>query len=692
MPTLQQVPQSIVEEFDWVPNASVTHMEIINGAYLSKNPNAVFFFRKPDFLSALPEKFQKQFSDTDTYSVAALAALKEKVRARFGAQQVKDYDCQFAKIDDLSGAEKVALNGLESLSDEIYKFLTAAISKQYPLSSHTPSLVETALAPHKQVLTSLPNTVLGRDAEVELAIKFVREAAPPDGAPLLIFTGPSGCGKTTLAASIANKTDQFGRVLFFSTDAGMGGQSVHQLMQLIVLLFGSKDAVKKAENKDVLEGEIASMCQETLEACPASKKSTIIIVDGYQALQPLNQQVLVSWLPERCKGSLRIILTSTPDSARYLREDAKKAVREEAIRVLPTEIRSGIVKETFGVYNKKLDPDQMTSLVGNEGSANMLWLAIACEELRQFGVFEAVTERIKKLNSSTSGLLQQIIARLIAEDASGSVKQALVLVAISARGLSERELMDLLGTQSNPGPDRVIVPMAMALWAPLFASIRFLLRSSTSGDSAGLLKPRNRSVQDVVTEMVSGGIETALRPHHLKLANYFEHCSDRSRKLDEYPVQLMAARETGRLVGFVRSADFEVMPYHTRRTLVDAVRCRTLLGMADKPRPERLCMGCCTKHTFNTRLPNKMCCCLCGSPTFSAASVQPGALVALKNNEALAVRCRSHNPKAFMGPNNAGANDCLLCKIPVDSKAGFPAVVCSACALMAASRCCHVLG
>ncbi len=59
--------------------------------------------------------------------------------------------------------------------------------------------------------------------------------------------------------------------------------------------------------------------------------------------------------------------------------------------------------ELLGTFNKRLDATQMTSLLAKESSQNPLWLAVACEELRVFGLFDRVTD---KINSMADGLLE----------------------------------------------------------------------------------------------------------------------------------------------------------------------------------------------------------------------------------------------------------------------------------------------
>ena len=66
-------------------------------------------------------------------------------------------------------------------------------------------------------------------------------------------------------------------------------------------------------------------------------------------------------------------------------------------------LKQEIVTEMLGKYNKRLDEKQMSSLLAKESSQNPLWLAIACEELRVYGLFERISD---KINSLADGLLK----------------------------------------------------------------------------------------------------------------------------------------------------------------------------------------------------------------------------------------------------------------------------------------------
>ena len=62
-----------------------------------------------------------------------------------------------------------------------------------------------------------------------------------------------------------------------------------------------------------------------------------------------------------------------------------------------------IVNELLGRYNKRLDTEQMASLLAKQSSENPLWLSIACEELRVFGQFRELSD---KINDLADGLLE----------------------------------------------------------------------------------------------------------------------------------------------------------------------------------------------------------------------------------------------------------------------------------------------
>jgi hypothetical protein len=57
VPTRDQVPDDVFEEFQWRLGSSVTHMEILRAAFRAHNPHALFLFRNGNYVYSLPESF-----------------------------------------------------------------------------------------------------------------------------------------------------------------------------------------------------------------------------------------------------------------------------------------------------------------------------------------------------------------------------------------------------------------------------------------------------------------------------------------------------------------------------------------------------------------------------------------------------------------------------------------------------------
>lgn len=56
-----------------------------------------------------------------------------------------------------------------------------------------------------------------------------------------------------------------------------------------------------------------------------------------------------------------------------------------------------LVCATLAKYSKRLDMDQMIDLLSKISSENPLWLSIACEELRVYGQFRLIGDKINNL-------------------------------------------------------------------------------------------------------------------------------------------------------------------------------------------------------------------------------------------------------------------------------------------------------
>ena len=94
-------------------------------------------------------------------------------------------------------------------------------------------------------------------------------------------------------------------------------------------------------------------------------------------------------------------------------------------------------KNIFIGYNfislfQKLEPGQVEKIIKNTTADSPLWVMYMAEELRIFGDFRLIAQRIERFPSSLDEFLVQILGRLIQEDdVQGIIKKVCFIAMIS---------------------------------------------------------------------------------------------------------------------------------------------------------------------------------------------------------------------------------------------------------------------
>ena len=113
---------------------------------------------------------------------------------------------------------------------------------------------------------------------------------------------------------------------------------------------------------------------------------------------------MMNWIPRKLAPQVRVICSLIDNTTQHQNLLKRESLPLE-VRVQPLTLttRKDIVAEVLGKFNKKLDMDQMFDLLAKSSSENPLWLSIACEELRVFGEFREISD---KINNLADGLLE----------------------------------------------------------------------------------------------------------------------------------------------------------------------------------------------------------------------------------------------------------------------------------------------
>lgn len=108
------------------------------------------------------------------------------------------------------------------------------------------------------------------------------------------------------------------------------------------------------------------------------------------------------WFPvPSAELNVRFIISLVPDpdddDFSILMRDFEKVSMKFVLPGLDIPNRKELVSSYFDRFNKKLDVEQSEELISHPGSSSPLWLSLACDEIRIFGIYENLTTYIRGL-------------------------------------------------------------------------------------------------------------------------------------------------------------------------------------------------------------------------------------------------------------------------------------------------------
>jgi len=560
------------ERYGWVPEAiapelietqpwlaehherSVTELEILHGVL--RNPamadRAWFYFRDPAYLDTLPEAEQQAGREQPT----------PEERDRFGAEEAgRRAAARRAKLAALK--QRIRASGLpvrenyrdpQHLGELVRADFTALIDRLYP-AAEVPEPLDREAAEHEAFARSRAGVYLPRQAD------FARldAHAASEGEPLVIL-GESGVGKSALLANWALRYRQaHPEALLLLHFIGASPYSADWAPMLRRLLgeFGRRLGVQQdiPEQPEALRLAFANALHQA-----AARGRVVIILDGLNQLEDRDQAPDLVWLPPLIPANIRLIVSTLP--GRPLDDLTRRGWPTLHVQPLTLDERRTLIRDSLAQYAKALSPARVERIATAPPTANPLYLQALLEELRLFGVHERLDERIAAYLSAGTipALYEQILERWEQDyqrERPGLVAEAMSLLWAARRGLSEVELLELLGTAGQPLP--------RAYWSPLglAAEPALVIRSGLIGFFHDYLRAAvaNRYLPD----------EAARQAAHRRLADYFAGQPLGPRPVDELPWQLGEMQDWQRLYDWLaelrcfdaawQANQYEVMRY-----------------------------------------------------------------------------------------------------------------------------------
>jgi tetratricopeptide (TPR) repeat protein len=509
---------------------SVTELEILHGVLNDPDMpgHAFFYFRDPAALRALPPELRREFDEPSEANRRKLAALKDRIRT--GGWPVREGFREPHELADL------VLADFEALIDRLFP------------EAETPDSEARERAEHDAFIASRSRVYIPRQPLFDLLDDHVAGDGPP-----VTVLGESGTGKSALLANWIGKrlADADQGIPVVAHFVGASAQSadwaaicrrfIGELARVFDLLL-------------TVPEETAGLPEALANAMglAAEKGRYILVVDGLNQLLDRDGAPDLVWFPVAVPARARVFFSTLP--GRSLDELGRRPGAALHLAPLDVSERERLITAFLARFGKALPPAHAHRLAASPQAANALFLRVVLDELRQHGRHETLVALLDDLLASPDvpALYQRVLARWEADfelDRPGLARDALCALWAARRGLSEAELLEVLGGASGRLPQ--------AAWSPFFlaADEALLNRSGLLGFAHDFLR------QAVETHYLPD--QAARRTRHEHLATYFAAQPFAGRALDELPWQLAEAGAFARLADLLSDPEaLEILCRH----------------------------------------------------------------------------------------------------------------------------------
>jgi AAA ATPase-like protein/uncharacterized protein DUF4062 len=537
-----QIPGELVEQEPWLAehlHKSVTELEVLHGVL--NNPamtgHAYFYFRDPAFISSLPADEQHHYMELPTAEdIAGLGLVEAEQRAEKRKQKLAALKNRI-RTSGLPVEEDYA--NPQSLGECVLRDLSRVIDKLYPLGAE-PDPLDREELDHEAVAQGRAKVYIRRQGYFERLDEHARGDGPP-----LVVLGESGSGKSALVANWALRYRQeHARDLLIMHFIGATPESADWAAMLRRIMVEFKRRFEIQREIPARREELPAAFSNWFHMV-AARGRVVLVLDALSRLEDREGALDLVWLPPSVPANVRLILTTLPGpTLNNLKSRDWPTLELELLN--PTECEQ-LIQEYLAQFGKQLSPARVKRLAEARQTANPLYLRALLDELRVFGIHEELDRRIDHyLRAPTPDKLYEKILERYEQDYQrekrGVVRESLSFLAAARRGLSEAELLDLLGDQDGPLP--------RAAWSPLYLAAEASLLSRS-----GLLSFAHEYFRRAVEDKYFPG-EHERQTAHLHLADYFDAREVSQRKLDELPWQLASAGEWSRLSSVLTCPNF----------------------------------------------------------------------------------------------------------------------------------------
>lgn len=276
-----------------------------------------------------------------------------------------------------------------------------------------------------------------------------------DDGLICLVSAEAGYGKTMLLARFATDfEDAYSNKKLYKRFCGASDLSsdIYSLWKSIMAEAGiSEDEEFYPLNLDELKRNIP----EILHAIAGNGDCVIIIDAVNQMPDGVN---MIKWFDE-LPDNLKLIMSVKEDKNDEIFNTKLQSIKSRniisgfEIHELNTQDKKDLINEYLKNYLKSLDEAQIDTICGFEGSKNPLFLKILLAELRVFGSFDQLKEKIESFGETPVSAFKHVLGRL--EEDEEDIKTDKIsylifsLLANARVGLSEDELKAIIQSETD---------------------------------------------------------------------------------------------------------------------------------------------------------------------------------------------------------------------------------------------------
>lgn len=450
----------------YIGKCSVTELEIIHamiqaldGINIDQNTVAkysLFFHRNPAFIENIknlnPAVLPIYTGSSDRILKSAIfEAIDFENKNWFEYTCKWDNDLSTPEIENsntVTGGQSLTKGRLtdfrvgdELMENVILSYLQNAITELYPNNHPYDTVIETEKEQQEHFIYQNAELYI----EQPEALQFVLDYLISEENKAAVVISPAGTGKTTLMAHLIKEFIQDGQqVIYRFIGASDRCYSEMDLLnslvdELIARGFINADAVPKTDH------ERFNKFADILNTCRC-KQRVIMLIDGIDQLG-LNIES-IPWIPAHLNQNIKLIFT-------YKSEEPVETEKYHTFNNINT-FKSSAVKRRFIVeylskYLKNIDEREIEAIIDISGTHNPLFLKVLLSELRIFGSFERLQNKIKSFTGDGPTIAFKRMLQRMEEDpvysdlaANDAVPAIFGLLACARNGLHIQELAAMM--------------------------------------------------------------------------------------------------------------------------------------------------------------------------------------------------------------------------------------------------------